>query len=325
MVLIFQKLLKRHQRLLKEYGCLGRFFLISSIILIVIGSVFTIGFFCKVSNLFSVVDNIKDIDRAGTTMISSFFGGIIGPIFSLVGIFLLITSLRFQSKSLDESRRNISVQQFENIFFNLMKIQQETRNNVEGSFNIDGLEINAKGISFFQKSLQHIKFNYEHLKQALSSEKNNNSTFKNKMILNIYKLEWEKVADPSYSYKVIYRDWYVKRGYVLGSYFRHLYHILKFLKANEVRETENLSDLGEIDNVNRKYKSYADLLQAQLSTPELFLIFYNGIFFSDTTKQLLDHFQFLENLSKDELLDSFEHPKLYSSIQFKSGLEIFEL
>ncbi|EDN70296.1 hypothetical protein BGP_4809 [Beggiatoa sp. PS] len=62
-------------------------------------------------------------------------------------------------------------------------------------------------------------------------------------------------------YKGIYEDFYSKgQQHEIGHYFRHLYHILKFIsESQDVDMSEN----------------YANLVRAQLSGEELVLLFYN--------------------------------------------------
>ncbi len=58
---------------------------------------------------------------------------------------------------------------------------------------------------------------------------------------------------------------YGKYGYMLGHYFRNLYHIVKYIDEDASLKTFEL-----------KYK-YAKILRAQLSAPEINLIAWNGL------------------------------------------------
>jgi len=60
-------------------------------------------------------------------------------------------------------------------------------------------------------------------------------------------------------YKGSYEDFYSKgQQHEIGHYFRHLYHILKFIDSQDVEKQD-----------------YANLVRAQLSGEELVLLFYN--------------------------------------------------
>lgn len=54
----------------------------------------------------------------------------------------------------------------------------------------------------------------------------------------------------------LYIDFFLPNVSNLGHYFRHLYHILKFIDDSQLSES----------------KKYADLLQSQLSNDELYMI-----------------------------------------------------
>ena len=84
----------------------------------------------------------------------------------------------------------------------------------------------------------------------------------------------------------IYTDFFLAHAAQLGHYFRHLYHLLKFIQTE-----------GEIEK-----QKYSDLVQAQMSYDELYLIAINGISNYGRKKMLplLNEFSFLENLAVDD-------------------------
>ena len=126
--------------------------------------------------------------------------------------------------------------------------------------------------------------------------------------------------------KIVYRAAYTKYSHQLSHYFRSLYHVLSYLHKCEDREL--LRDAWEVeigdkvelkieingklivnDHIHKKYKQYAQFIQAQMTTSELFLVYYNGLFFPKM-KKLLHHYSFLENLNSDDLLDG-ERDKMF--------------
>ncbi len=96
--------------------------------------------------------------------------------------------------------------------------------------------------------------------------------------------------------------WLVFNNYrnILSHYFRNIFHLLKFIRENEI---QNKSD----------YQKYADIFQYQLNEDEQFLLFYNFIVFEDNTKKemstisLCNQYNFLENLGHENLLDNEKH------------------
>ena len=97
-----------------------------------------------------------------------------------------------------------------------------------------------------------------------------------------------------YLYKFVFDKFFGQ----LGHYFRHLYHIFKFIKDSE----ETIIKFRDLN-------FYIGLIQAKLSSSELFLLFYDGILFPKMG-DIINYFCPLENLSKEDLLNT-EHEKLY--------------
>jgi len=138
------------------------------------------------------------------------------------------------------------------------------------------------------------------------------------------------ILDDEKKAKVVYKQAYIKYANNLSHYFRNLYHILLYLKENERRELDFVQNQpvdaswdepermkgilrhsnGEIMQVRSKYRKYAAFIQAQMSGSELFLLFYNGLFFPKM-KKLIYHFDFLENLNLDDLLNPEAEKNLY--------------
>lgn len=96
-------------------------------------------------------------------------------------------------------------------------------------------------------------------------------------------------------------------------YFRTIYRIFKFIKE---------SDLGDIDH--KKQDSIrelcADLVRAQLSTYELAILYYNGLYpkYRKTSKAIYEHYCLFDNLSPSFLL-------LRSEIDYYNDVQIHHL
>lgn len=109
----------------------------------------------------------------------------------------------------------------------------------------------------------------------------------------------------------------------IGYYFRHLYNILKFIKKNEEEKIQALGEnpkQNEIDIVKKEYKDYASFVQAQMSTDELLLLFYNSFTFKKA-QELIIHYDLLENLTVQNLL-SKKH-NCVSDIKLKDKKNLF--
>jgi hypothetical protein len=103
-------------------------------------------------------------------------------------------------------------------------------------------------------------------------------------------------------YNNFYDDW----AYQLGHYFRFVYHIIKFIEAKKLKASEQ--------------QKYMDLLQAQLSTDEMGLIFYNAALGEKSKKKgtgerlfkkMLDRNKILENIDDGSLADNGDRHLYY--------------
>lgn len=92
-----------------------------------------------------------------------------------------------------------------------------------------------------------------------------------------------------------YSDFHRRYRGVLDHYFRNLYHTVKFVDA---------SGMGDA-------RRYTSLIRAQLSPPELLLLFYNCLTpFGEKFRPLVQKYALLEQLTNDELRIS-SHRSLY--------------
>ena len=79
---------------------------------------------------------------------ATFIAGILGPIFTLLSVFVYYSALKLQEKQIEaqakqieaqakdakDTRLQVRLQQFETTFFNLLKTKQEIKENISGSF-----------------------------------------------------------------------------------------------------------------------------------------------------------------------------------------------
>lgn len=93
---------------------------------------------------------------------------------------------------------------------------------------------------------------------------------------------------------------FYRHHYNVGMYFRHLYHILKYVRKSETRYLKYSSNHSQKMDIHEKYREYAQFIQAQMSTAELKLLFYNSFLFPKM-QELLIHYGMLENLCIQDL------------------------
>lgn len=87
-----------------------------------------------------------------------------------------------------------------------------------------------------------------------------------------------------------------------GNYFRHLYRILRFVSQSEEEEVNYIEDDAERQQIFKRYFELVQFVQAQMSTRELLMVFYNSFSFPKL-RDLLIRYNLLENLTVENLID----------------------
>lgn len=88
-----------------------------------------------------------------------------------------------------------------------------------------------------------------------------------------------------------------------GNYFRHLYRILYFVRQSESEDLEDAKCEEQKRQISKRYLDLAQFVQAQMSTRELLMVFYNSFSFPKL-KEMLIKYNILENLTVEKLIDS---------------------
>jgi len=246
-------------------------------------------------------------------------------------------SITKQDESLDNQKITSDIERFETTFFNLLKTQQSISSNIKTYFysikdNISTVTYTVQGSEFFAYSKSELSkiwniienkeflgtFDEEYVPyiqheiEQLYDPSNPKYTYegdakyeeqkiikKEKLKLairqyNISKKYWEEIHKSEIQRKLeaMYGLFFQNYHYVIGHYYRHLYHIINFVKDFE----ESRSDFNGLS------KKYIDFIQAQMSSFEMMLLFYNSISFPKLLT-LLKKYNFLENLAIEDLID----------------------
>lgn len=136
-----------------------RFYL--SVFLTIIGCIVVFWFLIR-GYFYENYINIKySVDLDSASNFGEFIGGIVGTIFSFVGVILLFETLSFQRKEFRLSRSVFKHQQFDNTFFELLQLHKE---NVQMFITYDFESYEKKGRNFFifQKESLHDHFKPEY-------------------------------------------------------------------------------------------------------------------------------------------------------------------
>lgn len=220
----------------------------------------------------------------------NYIGGILGSLISLISIILLYRTYLTQLDITESQENRANLQQFENTFFELLRNQRTIIMSCKGQF-IDRRKLGEDKVIL--SDYQYIERIGEELK------------------LQMYNFEYEADLLEQQNInliRIIINDYYIetfsKHETQLSHYFRHLYHILKYI------------DQSSIENK----KKYVDLVQAQMSNSELYISFYNGISVYGRKKmlKLMDKYSFLENLKDNDQILIKHRTLFYQETKFKN-------
>lgn len=194
-----------------------------------------------------------------------YVGGFAGTIVGLISIIFLYRTYKIQLDISAKQELKQQSQQFESAFFALLLQQRDILQNIKGEFvKVDGSHYVESGPKFMnilreELALRLLELSYE--PDLLVPAK-----------VNILKVR----------VNCLYQDLYNNHVEQLGHYFRHLYHLIKFIDSH----------------CDSNAQSYVDIVQAQMTTDELYLTAINGIshFGRKRFLPLLERYNFFENL-----------------------------
>ena len=267
-----------------------------------------------------------DLERTG--QLGDFIGGFVGAIWGLAGVILFYIALRLQSHDLELQREELAatrqvftVQQFESTFFNLIKVQQgllskihfDRRNQLSSYEDEPPPKGYISGVEFFEVARADFLRLYQSGTSLQGSGKGKrNIIFRDPTLME--RLKFGALERPKHRIPEVYKVFYDHYHPYLGHYFRHLYFLLKLLDTSEKEETYSKPEAK--NKIRRKYFFYAGVIQAQMSSPELFLLFYNAWCFSKS-KRMVKKYRIVHNLAIEDLADSVNHPNIYGEGMLK--------
>lgn len=205
-------------------------------------------------------------------LFGDYIGGVLGAFFGLISILVVCWTFFRQ----DESQR---IQQLDSSFFNLLSVQQRIIDSIKGRIKLPDNCITSDLHGF------------DYINQLAETIQKRGSKI--------------SVAD-DYGNKLIefYNESEINEN-MLGYYFRHLYHIFKYVDSSNVP--------------NETKKRYIDIIQAQMNDNELYLCFINSYseYGEKRFKPLLEKYCFFENIkSHGSYFDKLKE-KLYLKTNFK--------
>lgn len=213
-------------------------------------------------------------DPGNWGVFGDYIGGVVGTIFNVLGVVLIYLTFRKQEEY-------SHIERFETTFFNLLDNQRDIVKSLY-SYNV-----NSEGKQHRRESYEYIIYIANSLEEKLE--------FIHECVDTV---NCQSEIDKNYL------EVYSSQAYQLGHYFRHLYHIIKYI------------DEGDIANK----KKYTDIVQAQMSDSELYITFYNSLSNHGFIKlyPLLKKYHFFENItSRNKNFDN-QATLFYPDTNFKN-------
>ena len=240
-----------------------------------------------------------------TGWIGDTLGGVTAPFIGFLNIILLIWTL---GKQVDFNKEQLRVQkneQFKAAFFQMLQTQRELLHEVKGTFFSRNMERDVNGgkvagLDYFRNAGAELKTLFSVLDGEVPSEDLLSKNVKERYSITEEVQGHYSQAGNEEQLRIAYKQFFDVH-IEMANYFRHLYHILKFISEEKNDSIKSLSDEKEKTEITKWYKGYADMLQATLSAEELRMAYYNCAAF-DNARELFKEFQFVENLTKKNLL-----------------------
>lgn len=346
-----------------------------------IGLIVLAVFIYNICGTYVISRDLTPEDMAQTGQIGDFMGGVIGSIWALAGVLLYFSALRLQQQEMKSQREEMAANQklldqqlFETTFFNLLKVHNTVKENLQANFyyaelsgsHLEQKSYEVKGGEFFNAAVNEFSnvywfvLTHDYTQTNISSINDEIGVFFSSyydeetgefkgqseydslkewasnqykgMIYSVNERSFKDVHNSGDERKTCaYAYWlfFHRYEYCLGHYCRLFYNIIKYLdkyKQNLQSQLDESSDNydSELKQVNEKVHHYFSFVQANLSTSELFMLFYNMLLFPNAEKLYSTYNIFenmyIENLIKKDHLNFFENIKIKSVDDFRKRI-----
>ncbi len=269
------------------------------------GPVFAFLFLASAFGLYFFNFHGELADQETWGQFGDFVGGVLNPLFGFLAFLLLLATLFLQNRELQLSthelaksaealniqNETLSKQNFENTFFQMLRRISELVSQATRKQQVLGYTVEARTANGREAFETMFKADLRNIYNQLALS-----------------------SDPVARVELAYQKFYSERRGELGHYFRSLYHLFTFIDR---------SDLSEHDK-----SIYANIVRAQLSTYELCLLFYNGVWGEGKAgfKPLVEKYGILKHLDPRDLLDPthIENRDFYQPTAFMGREERLE-
>lgn len=304
---------------IKKHDLFERVLQISAFVTFVLGALLSLLFFASLiarGYNFDVQEDFFTISG----QVGDFVGGVAGTLWALTGVLIFYLALRLQKRELSlhidqlrDTKHVFQLQSFENTFLRFLEHQNYIIDKLQWQYYFIDTEAPVKpgkeaplkhsehfnglrALTHMNKMMKHL-YNY-YVRANTEEEKeaywNAIPEFYFKQMLTSRNISEHinKLTTEREKTDLIFALVYERYNDQLNNCFLHLFSILNFLENKE----ELIKELGS--DVN----DYTDLLKAQLTGSELFIMFYFCVH-DEETRELAERYNLFEYLSLADLID----------------------
>ncbi|PKR79199.1 hypothetical protein CEY16_05500 [Halalkalibacillus sediminis] len=195
--------------------------------------------------------------------VSNWISGVTVPIFTLGSVILLFLTYQTQKEELQNTNDALKKQQFDTTFFNMIELHNSIVENIRIGDNTSRQALSKMWRAFEGKTNSEVSKVYRSQAGEINGTKYDFPEYK----INFN--DKEKLI-------AIFDEFYILYEPLLGHYFRNMYRIIKFIEESDLKEVEK--------------NNYRGIFRAQLSSDEIYFLFYN-VNFSSKGKEFGDLLQ----------------------------------
>jgi hypothetical protein len=230
-----------------------------------------------------------------------YIGGLLNPVFSFLAFIALLFTIVLQrrelalstkelktsAKALKEQSESLKLQNFENTFFQMLKLHNEIIQGMEISHPPGSHLQGYRGRGCFWKYYEKFTSHYK----GHGGDTPESSSYPDE----------KSLIDGAYN------SFFKENDVSVAHYFRNLFAIIKFVDSTDLHTQDTK-------------KGYVDILRAQLSSYELLLLFYHCLWHVERKefKPFIDGYELLKFMDISALNNSDAHIRLYGKRAYGS-------
>lgn len=226
-------------------------------------------------------------------------GGVLGTIFGIISVLLVIRTFRYQQTSTDDNKKQLEIERFHDLFFELLHLYQSQVAELCGEYRNSNTIKNKPGEKPNENTyLETVEISYNN-KDFFDFEKEIlQNQFVNKKSFDSNLAEALKT----------YMFFYIKNKNKIGAYYRTLFRIYNLIDEAALPE--------------RLKKDYLKIIRAQLTESELFFLRYNALtYYGHPFIRYINKYNILKHLPVFELLEFKDWWKDLNRVE-RAGLNI---